>query len=191
VAFCDPSSGRTDSFTLAIAHNQPKAADRPERLVLDVVRSVTPPFDPDVAIEGLAETLKEYGIREVVGDQYAVGFTVSAFRKHGITYKPSERTRSEIYLECLPHFSRGAVELLDLPQLRTQLLLLERRTRAGGRDSVDHPRGAHDDLANSACGALLLARKPARLNISDAALEEVAAQGIHEQLAHGFRGRFP
>jgi hypothetical protein len=30
-----------------------------------------------------------------------------------------------------------------------------RRTARGGRDSIDHAPGAHDDLANSACGALV------------------------------------
>jgi len=32
---------------------------------------------------------------------------------------------------------------------------LERRTAQGGRDSIDHPPGAHDDLANAAAGALV------------------------------------
>ncbi|HEX5461065.1 MAG TPA: hypothetical protein VFX20_13960 [Steroidobacteraceae bacterium] len=155
-AFTDPSGGRSDSFTLAIAHQVPKRGETPERLVLDAVRTVAPPFDPEIAVETMAATLKDYGLSEVTGDQYAGEWPVSAFRKHNITYKPSERSRSEIYLEMLPHFSRGAVELLDVPALRTQLLLLERRTRSGGRDSVDHPRGAHDDIANSTAGALLL-----------------------------------
>jgi hypothetical protein len=154
-AFTDSSGGRSDSFTLAIAH-QEKRDDKSERLVLDAVRTIAPPFDPAVATERMAATLKEFGLSEVQGDQYAGEWPPSEFRKHGITYTPSERSRSEIYLEMLPHFSRGAVELLDLAALRTQLLLLERKTHAGGRDSVDHPRGAHDDLANSVCGALLL-----------------------------------
>jgi hypothetical protein len=156
VGFCDPSGGRSDSFTLAIAHQVPKRGEQPERLVLDAVRTVKPPFDPDQAVGTMCQTLKEYGLPEVVGDQYGAEFVVSAFRKNGITYKPSERSRSELYLEILPHFSRGAIELLDITALRTQLLLLERKTRSGGRDSVDHPRGAHDDIANSVCGALLL-----------------------------------
>jgi len=156
-AFCDPSGGRSDAFTLAIAHQVPKSGEKPERLVLDALRAIPAPFDPDVATATMAATLKDYGLNEVTGDQYAGEWPVSAFRKHGITYKPSERSRSKIYLETLPHFSRGSIELLDLPTLRTQLLLLERRTRAGGRDSVDHPRGAHDDQANSVAGALLLA----------------------------------
>jgi hypothetical protein len=126
-------------------------------VVLDVLQAVAPPFDPETVVSRMAETLKSYGLSEVSGDQYAGEFVPAAFRRYGITYKPSELTRSEIYLETLPLFSQGRVELLDLPVLRTQLLLLERRTRAGGRDSVDHPRGAHDDHANSACGALRLA----------------------------------
>lgn len=167
VAFTDPSGGRNDAFTLAIAHREPKKEGRPERLVLDVARSIAAPFDPDVAVETFAQVLTEYGIRKVTGDQFGGEWPPAAFRKYGISYEASERTRSEIYLAALPEFSRGAAELLDLPTLRTQLLLLERKTRGGGRDSVDHPRGAHDDLANSVCGALLAARKPRGIRISN------------------------
>jgi hypothetical protein len=34
---------------------------------------------------------------------------------------------------------------------------LERTTKAGGRDRIDHPRGTHDDVANAAAGALVFA----------------------------------
>jgi hypothetical protein len=33
--------------------------------------------------------------------------------------------------------------------MRTQLCELERRTARGGRDSVDHAAGGHDDVANA------------------------------------------
>jgi hypothetical protein len=49
----------------------------------------------------------------------------------------------------------------------SQFVSLERRTARGGRDSVDHPPNAHDDLANGAAGALLLAstgRAPMKIN---------------------------
>jgi hypothetical protein len=162
VAFCDPSGGRQDAFTLAIAHQEPAPPGKQDgRVVLDCLQAVPPPFNTEATVANMAETIKSYGLHEVHGDQYAGEWVPAAFQRHGITYKPSELTRSEIYLEVLPLFSQGRVELLDLPVLRTQLLLLERRTRAGGRDSVDHPRGAHDDHANSAAGALRLAA-PAR-----------------------------
>jgi hypothetical protein len=38
-----------------------------------------------------------------------------------------------------------------------ELAALERRTARGGRDSIDHAPGGHDDLTNAACGALVLA----------------------------------
>jgi hypothetical protein len=185
VAFCDPSGGRSDSFTLAIAHSEanpdPTREQEPERLVLDAVRVIAPPFDPETAVAGIAAVLDEYGLSDVSGDKYGAEFVVSAFARHGIAYSASDRSRSEIYLETLPHFSRGAIELLDVPLLRTQLLLLERRTRSAGRDSVDHPAGAHDDLANSVCGALLLAASGAApMNISDSLFDEVAHFMAHE-----------
>ncbi|MGH8328166.1 MAG: hypothetical protein ACRET2_15540, partial [Steroidobacteraceae bacterium] len=124
-AFCDPSGGRNDAFTLAVAHQSPRHGETPERLVLDCVRTIAPPFDPQSAVERMAATLREYRLSEVTGDQYAAEWTVSTFERCGVKYVASERNRSELYLEMLPHFSRGAVELLDSPQLRTQLLLLE------------------------------------------------------------------
>ena len=38
-----------------------------------------------------------------------------------------------------------------------QFVGLERTTRPGGRDKIDHPRGCHDDVANAAAEALVLA----------------------------------
>lgn len=188
LAFCDPSGGRNDSFTMAICHREQK--NEAEQLVLDAVRVITPPFDPDVAVEGLSATLAEYGLRELTSDNYAAEWPVSSFRRHGITLKKSERSRSEIYLELLPHFSRGAIDLLDIPALRTQLLLLERKTRAGGKDVVDHPKGAHDDIANSVCGALLLAVSKRPMRVTAAALELLDSLGPGGTFDAGpFKGR--
>jgi hypothetical protein len=84
----------------------------------------------------------------------------AAFRRHGIGYLPAEQDKSAIYVETLPLFAQGLVELLDSATLETELRLLERRPRANGRgDLVDHPPRATDDQANAACGALLLASK--------------------------------
>ena len=79
------------------------------------------------------------------------------FEKHRILYRHSEKSRSEIYLEMLPLLNSGRTELLDEPRLFVQLCALERRISVSGKDSVDHPRGSHDDLANAAAGALVLA----------------------------------
>ena len=49
----------------------------------------------------------------------------------------------------------GRAELLDHVRLSAQLVSLERRTARGGRDTIDHPPGAHDDIANAAAGVLV------------------------------------
>jgi hypothetical protein len=92
-----------------------------------------------------------------VGDRYSAEWVVSAFRENGITYKTSEKDRSQIFQEALPLFTRGQVELLDEKVLLSELRGLERRTRPMGRDMITHGPGGNDDLANSACGALVLA----------------------------------
>lgn len=148
--FADPSGGVHDPFTVAIGHREG------ERLVLDVCRGVKPPFDPSQVVAEFAALLKAYRCFSVVGDRYAGEWVVEAFRKAGIHYRHSDLTKSELYLECLPLFAQGAVDLLDAPPLQMQLQQLERRTSRSGRDSVDHPPGGHDDHANACCGVLAL-----------------------------------
>jgi hypothetical protein len=156
-AFTDPSGGSHDSFTLAIGHRDG------ERLVLDVLRGITPPFDPSAVVKELCAVLKAYRIDRVTGDHYSGQWVVEAFSKEGVTYRHSERNKSELYLEALPLFAQGCVDLLDVPRLTMELMQLERRTARSGRDSVDHPPAGHDDHANAACGVLaLLAREASR-----------------------------
>ena len=119
-----------------------------------------PPFTPEEAVAGFCEVLRTYGVRKVVGDKYAGLWPAERFRVHGIAYEPSEQTTSVIYGDILPHLNSRSVELLDDRRLVAQLVALERRTAWAGRDSISHPPGQHDDLANAACGALLLAARP-------------------------------
>jgi hypothetical protein len=55
--------------------------------------------------------------------------------------------------------------------VKAQLLMLERTARPGGRDSVDHPRGFHDDAANAVAGAALLVFKELRFQATPKELE--------------------
>jgi len=96
-------------------------------------------------------------VTEVVGDRYAGEWPREQFGKLGGTYQGSERPKSDIYRDTLPLLNSGCVELLEHPRVVAQLLGLERRTARGGRDSIDHGPGAHDDLANVVAGVLLLA----------------------------------
>jgi hypothetical protein len=159
LGFVDAAGGSgQDSMTLALAHAEG------ERVVLDVLREVRPPFSPDAVCADFAAVLREYAVARVRGDRYAGSWPASRLAAHGIRYEPSERTKSEIYAAFLPLLNSGRVELLDDPRLKRQLLGLERRTARGGRDSIDHAPRSHDDLANAAAGALVMlgsAPKPA------------------------------
>ena len=74
----------------------------------------------------------------------------------GVTYELSEKPKSDIYRDMLPLLNSRKVQLLDDRRLISQLHGLERRTARGGRDTIDHGPGAHDDIANAVAGALLL-----------------------------------
>jgi hypothetical protein len=151
VAFCDPSGGSSDSMTLAIAHMEG------ERVVLDLVRERKPPFSPDDVAKEFADTIKSYGIASVRGDRYGGMWPRERFAVHGIDYQTATQAKSDIYLTLLPLLNSGRVELLDHPRLITQLCALERRTARGGKDSIDHSPGAHDDVVNAAAGAIVMA----------------------------------
>ena len=148
-AFADPSGGSRDSFTIAIAHAEGDTG------ILDLVQEIRAPFQPEVATETLCETLKRYRIGKVLGDRYAGEWPREQFTKRGIIYEPTEITKSDMYVNFLPLLNSRRVRLVDHQRLFNQFCQLELRTIRGGRDSVDHPKGGMDDLANAATGALL------------------------------------
>ena len=80
-----------------------------------------------------------------------------SFAKFGIGYELSSQPKSGLYLAFLPLLNSGRIELPDNPRLVSQLCSLERRTARGGRDSIDHPTGQHDDLANAIAGVATIA----------------------------------
>jgi hypothetical protein len=155
-AFVDSSSGVRDSFTLGISHAEGKIAEG-HVSVLDCLVEVRAPFDPSVATAQIAAVIKSYGCTSVSGDKYAVGFVTESFAQHGLKYHHSDLTRSEIYMESLPKFNAGRIRLIDSSRCVSQLAGLVRKAAPSGRSIVDHSPGASDDVANAACGALVLA----------------------------------
>jgi hypothetical protein len=160
VAFMDFAGGSgQDSATLAVAHAE--ARDGQRVAVLDLIREVKPPFSPEQVCRDFAKDLARYRITEATADRYAADFATEAMRRHGVKLGAADKTKSDLYKELLPALNSGRVELLDVPRLHAQFVGLERRTARGGRDSIDHAPGGHDDLINSAAGALVqAANKP-------------------------------
>ena len=131
------------------------ASPLPETEILDAVRERRPPFSFEAVTEEYAKLIRQYPCTTVYGDRYGGEWPREQFQKHGVNYEPAERTKSELYKDLLPLLNSQAVDLLDNERLVSQLVSLERRTTRGGRDSIDHLPGAHDDLANAVAGALV------------------------------------
>ena len=99
---------------------------------------------------------ESYGIYSITTDRYSGGFAPEQWRLNGIEWKPSEKSRSELYLAFVPMLNSGGCRLVDEEKVRTQFLALRRKVAPGGRESVDHPIGGNDDYCNAAAGALVL-----------------------------------
>ncbi len=160
-AFCDASGGRHDAYTIAVAHRED------DKVIVDLVRGRKPPFDPASVTEDYARLLGSYGLASFEGDRYSTQWIVEAFRKHGVEYRPTEKPKSELYLEALPRFAQSSLRIPNHAQLVRELRLLERRTHRSGKDSVDHCAGGSDDFANSVCGVMwcLRSRPEREINI--------------------------
>jgi len=142
--FTDPAGGGADEYTIAIGHRED------DLTVVDLVRARR--GVPAEITAGYAALLKSYGIRKVTGDKYAGSWPADEFKKHDIEYTPSDKPKSGLYLDLLPALNSGRVELPPDDRLVNQLIGLERRTARGGRDSIDHAPGGHDDRANVVAG---------------------------------------
>jgi hypothetical protein len=115
---------------------------------------VAPPFDPQAVTEQFAALLRDYRVTSVAGDNYSAAWVQDAWSKCGSRYTCSELPKSQIYLECLPLFTRGLVSLPDHKRLLREFRLLERRTHRSGKDTVDHGARGSDDYSNATCGVL-------------------------------------
>jgi len=151
--FVDTAGGSgQDSYTLAIGHKQ-RDGDR-DICIIDALAEQRPPFNPDYATASAAALLKAYGIRDVFGDAYAGAWPQTAFARHGRQYLTSPLTASELYLHSLPAWTAGRVRMLENARAVDQLAGLRRRIGQGGRETVVHQRGAHDDLSNAIAGLI-------------------------------------
>jgi hypothetical protein len=159
-AFVDVSGGRGDSFACAIAH----ASD--DLVIIDALHEWRPPFNSAEVVRELAGIARRYRVTSLVGDDYGRELMGSMLGSEGLRYEPAGRVKSEIYLEALPLFTSGRARLTDNARAAHQLISLERRSYASGRDRVvpagkDRP----DDLANVIAGALVLVSLDRRAQI--------------------------
>ena len=99
-----------------------------------------------------------YRVSRVTGDRYAGEFPRELFRKHGIAYDLAKQTKSELFRDLLPLLNSDRIVLPRNDRLQGQIVGLERRTSAVGRDTISHPDRGHDDVANAVAGAAALSK---------------------------------
>jgi hypothetical protein len=155
-AFFDGASGTgKDASSICISHRENGV------VVIDFLRERLPRFIPAQVVREYAEILKIYGVTTITGDRWASGWNASEWQRAGISYRPSQLTKSDLYLACLPMLLSGQVRLLDNEKMRQQFVGLVRKVHFGGRESVDDSgaASANDDLSNCCAGAMVLAAK--------------------------------
>jgi len=70
--FTDASGGRGGAYTLAIGHKEGECC------VVDALLGRHPPFDPVDTTKAFAARVKEYGCKEIVGDNYTGAWVETA-----------------------------------------------------------------------------------------------------------------
>jgi len=188
-AFVDPSGGSNDSMTSAIAHREGR-----DLVVVDCIREVKAPFDPESVVEEFAKLFKTYKVKECTGDRYGAQWVAKAFERQRIKYIPSDLPKSALYVDLLPVLNSKQVRLLDHERLTNQLVALERRVARGGKDSIDHPRGSHDDVANAVAGvSSLIVLKKATYDIrgfhSDEEMQKDQRAPYWNRMMAAYQGR--
>jgi hypothetical protein len=151
VAFVDAAAGGADSYAAAVGHLGDDGG-----IHIDCLLEHPAGSSPDAATAAIVEALRTYRVVAVTGDNFAKLWTQDAFTTRGVAYDRCPAPRSDVYLEAAASYANGRVRLLDHPRSINQLAGLERRVHRGGRDSVGHAPGQHDDLANVICGIVYL-----------------------------------
>jgi hypothetical protein len=126
-AFTDPSGGSADSFTMVISHREG------QRIFIDAIREVQPPFSPEAVVNEFAALCKSYRVSRIEGDRYAGEFPRQQFRKCGIEYRCADKSKSDLFRDLLPMLNAGRITLPKGERLTNQLCGLERRVARSGR----------------------------------------------------------
>lgn len=100
----------------------------------------------------------------MTGDRYGGEFPRELFRNHGISYELAQQTKSELFRDFLPLLNSVRVVLPRSDRLVSQVVALERRVSAGGKDTITHPLHGYDDLANAVAGAVRLSKYGGYIN---------------------------
>jgi len=161
-AFADVSGGRVTT-PVAIAHREGPM------IVLDCLERYKAPHNPNVVVAAMAAPCAAMPLDRATGDAYAAEWCKTAFESNGLHYarastslwkegaqRQDQSRQAEVDLVCgvAPRLNSGEIELLDNSLLVQQLCCLERRTRSGAHDVIDHPPNGARRPANALAGVV-------------------------------------
>ena len=148
VVAVDPAFKHND-FALAVLH---KTADGP--VVVDHMArwagTKKAPLGFEWVCENIARIVNQYGIREVLGDQYCAPIIKQYFEKLGIHYREytfGEHTRADLFGNLRHLLVQHRIELLDVPELLRQLRSLEEHRMPKGNIDIRPSYSQKDDVA--------------------------------------------
>src|SRR5260370_22267042 len=98
-------------MTLAIGHRENDIT------IVDCLREIQAPFDPESATEEFSGVVKTYGVKSGTGDRYAGEWPRKAFAKNGGQYQLYDLPKSALYVELLPKLNSKAIRTPDHPRL--------------------------------------------------------------------------
>jgi hypothetical protein len=183
-AAIDASGGGGDAFTVSVVHLEGEGPN--SRIVQDYLKGFSKPRNGTVDLEGvvaeIVTVLRGFDCVSVLADRYAANWVVQAFARHGIAVTPAP-DKSACYVELEPVIAQGRLALLDHPAQTRELSLLERRARPGGKPSIDHPRGGHDDHAASLALAVYAALQAA-ISVINTDITDDEYRAIRQMFAH-------
>jgi hypothetical protein len=159
-AFVDMSGGSKDEAVLCIAHREGRVSiiDRIEK------QPGKPPFRPQDAIGRFCLVMREYGVSEVVGDNFGGDTFKYDFRDWGRSYRVAKPNKTELYEAFEPVLNAGEIQLLDHSKFTEQALTLVVKG-----SKIDHESNGHDDYINAVAGAVWLTReKPQHFRVTAA-----------------------
>lgn len=148
LAAVDPAFQR-NNFALAVLHKTQEGT-----IVIDVIRrwagTRSAPLGFERVMKEIAQIVKPYGVRKIVGDQYCAPVIGQEFEKLGFQYEEvnfSHGTRERLFSNLKHLMIQQKIELLDDPNSLGQLRSLEEHKTSSGNLEICTPHGTKDDLA--------------------------------------------
>jgi hypothetical protein len=148
VAAMDPAF-KQDDFAFAIGH-----MDGEDRVVIDLIRTWTPPpggsLKPEGILDELTPLIRTYGINHVLSDQYHFQSLASLAQDRHWFIEPLAFTgtsKNNLYGNLQNLLYQDRLRLPDHPEAVNQLKSLQRIYGQQGRVAISAPPGMHDDMA--------------------------------------------